>query len=226
MKKILIGLMLCFYAVSASAQDAEEAQNMGALAGAIMACGTASTQLYQFEEILSCYYRNTSPNEMVEKSLLTTYAKSKANTYNLQRKKSKKDCPASISAFSKMDIFKSELYSDGSVKTPEGRFLYPKGQRQLKIGATKVYPQPPQQTSVPQQQVQHQQPQYQQVQAQYQQPQQQVQYVQPQYQPPAPQMQEYVQPQESYQPQEQNPQALFQSLQQRARQQSQGQFQR
>lgn len=141
MFKFFPALLLALMPLTASAAAPSEPENLGALAGAVMACG-APRQLYQFEEIISRYFSNTSPSKAVEDDVMQTYAKSKAASFILQTKRRKTECPQIISDFSKMPIFRFELYTDGSLKTPEGRYLFPRGQKKLAPGAERVYPAP------------------------------------------------------------------------------------
>lgn len=120
-------------------QSGKDTESIGALAGVVLACG-AYRQLYQFEEILSRYFSNTAPSQAAEEASLRLYATAKANSYTFQRNRSKRDCPQTLADFSRMDIFRFELYSDGSIKTPDGKFLYPRGRKKLADGAERTYP--------------------------------------------------------------------------------------
>ena len=121
-----------------AADSVEEIEEMGNLAGIIMKC-KAYRSLYQFEEILSRYYSNTSSSEDAEKIKLRQYATAKAKTFSLFFKRDV-DCIEAVNEFTKMPIFKTELYSDGSLRMPDGKFLYPRGQKKLAAGAEKIYP--------------------------------------------------------------------------------------
>lgn len=133
---VCLGLAAPF---GAAAQSSGDIEGIGNLAGAIMACG-AHKPLYQFEEILSRYFSNTSPNQAAEEALMRRYATAKVSTYMIQRNRSKQECPQTVSDFTRMDIFKFELYSDGSLKTPDGKYLFPRGQKKLAADAVKIYP--------------------------------------------------------------------------------------
>ncbi len=140
MRFFLLFLIFLSSSFNAFAQSSKDTENIGTLAGVVLACG-AYRQLYQFEEILSRYFSNTAPNQAAEDASLRLYASAKANSYVLQRnKKNKRDCPQTIADFSKMDIFNFELYSDGSIKTPDGKFIFPRGQNKLAAGAQRTYP--------------------------------------------------------------------------------------
>ncbi len=140
MRKLLFFIAcLGLTAPSGAAAQSNDIEEIGNLAGAVMACG-AYKPLYQFEEILSRYFSNTSPNQAAEEALIRRYSAAKVSTFALQSKRSKDDCPQTVSDFTRMGIFKFELYSDGSLKTPEGKFLFPRGQKKLAADAVRVYP--------------------------------------------------------------------------------------
>lgn len=138
---LIFMIFLAPFNVSAQSQSGRDTESIGTFAGVVLACG-AYRQLYQFEEILSRYFSNTAPSQATEEAALRLYASAKANSYTFQRSRSKRDCAQTIADFSKMDIFKFELYSDGSIKTPDGKFLYPRGQKKLADGAERTYPKP------------------------------------------------------------------------------------
>lgn len=136
MRKTIVFFILAFFPLNAPAAEIN-AEDMGHLAGAVMACGAQRT-LYQFEEIISRYFSNTSPNAEIEKAQIREYATAKASTFSIYRSR-RDDCTRTISSFSQMPILRSELYSDGSLRLPDGKFLYPRGQTRLAKGAEKIY---------------------------------------------------------------------------------------
>ena len=138
MRKFIFIFMSFLLPFSIKAKETDT-ENMGALAGAVLACG-AYRQLYQFEEILSRYFSNTAPNKAAEEAEMQRYARSKATSYAFYRTRSKRDCSSTIATFIQMPVFKTELYSDGTIRTPEGKFLYPRGQKGLAKDAEKIYP--------------------------------------------------------------------------------------
>ena len=138
---LFIFMILCVpFHAAAQVQSSRDIESIGTLAGVVLACG-AHRQLYQFEEILSRYLSNTAPNQTAEESSLRLYATAKAASYTFQRNRSKQNCAQTIADFSKMPIFNFELYSDGTIKTPDGKFLYPRGQKGMAQGAQRTYPQ-------------------------------------------------------------------------------------
>jgi len=139
MRKIIAVLMLTLSPLNAlTAGQSDDAENMGHLAGVVLACG-AYKPLYQFEEIISRYFSNTAPNQEAEKTQIELYARAKASTFSIFKDR-KGECAQTIKEFTRMPIFNSELYSDGSLRLPDGKFLYPRGQKKLANGAEKIYP--------------------------------------------------------------------------------------
>lgn len=138
---IIAMFFLAPFNVSAQAPSGQDTENLGMLAGAVLAC-KAHRQLYQFEEILSRYFSNTAPSQAAEEAIMRIYAEAKAKSYVLQRKRSKQDCAQTVFDFSRMNFFKFELYSDGTLKDSNGKFLYPRGQNRLANGAERTYPKP------------------------------------------------------------------------------------
>lgn len=139
MHKAVVVLILSLFSFSASAAPkVNEAEEMGHLAGTVLAC-RAHRSLYQFEEILSRYFSNTAFSPDAEKAKIREYARAKADTFSIYKNR-KNDCSAIVNDFTRMPIFKTELYSDGSLRMPDGKFLYPRGQKKLAPDAKKIYP--------------------------------------------------------------------------------------
>lgn len=141
MRKTAIALLFSLLPLNVFAAPASnDAEEMGHLAGVILACGLYKP-LYQFEEILSRYFSNTAGGPEAEKAILKQYAQAKASAFNIYRQR-KSECAATINDFMRMPIFRSELYSDGTVRLPDGKFLYPRGKKKLAPDAQKIYPVP------------------------------------------------------------------------------------
>lgn len=143
MKKItlfFVGLF-SFVAPAAAQQRQSEPAQLGTVAGVAMACG-AYRQLYLYEEITSRLLSNTAANERVEKEMYKEYAIAKTNSFREQADRRKVPCSEAVDAFSKMPIFRFELYADGSLKTPEGRYLLPRRQKKFNPSAERLYPAP------------------------------------------------------------------------------------
>lgn len=141
MRGLLLLFLLSLTPFDAAARPAShDVEDLGAVAGAVLACG-AYKPLYQFEEILSRYFANTSANDVEEETLMRRYASSKASTFKLMRRRGD-NCGSTVSEFSRSKFFSFELYSDGSLRDPNGKFFYPRGQNGLAKDARKIYPAP------------------------------------------------------------------------------------
>lgn len=139
MRNVVAILILAFFPLNVfAAEPINDDEEMGHVAGIILACG-AYKPLYQFEEILSRYISNTSRNPEIEKARLRQYARAKLSSFTIYRNR-KDECVSAISDFTRMPIFKTTLYSDGSLRMPDGKFLYPRGQKKLAEKAEKIYP--------------------------------------------------------------------------------------
>ncbi len=142
MKAVIFAFLFCLsFSFPASAQEGgqSDAEQLGSVAGAAQAC-KAYKEVFTYEEIASRLISSMAANESVEKAMMTEYVKAKAQSFRLQRLQNRIPCSQLINAFMKMPIFKFELYSDGTLKTPEGKFLYPRGQKGLQPDAYRTYP--------------------------------------------------------------------------------------
>ena len=138
MKKFLTLISaILFLASNANAETMTEAQQFGTLAGVALACGS-TTVLYKYEEIVSRYFANTTPNETVEKELKNQYVHAKLNAYRGQKRKMR-DCAETLTVFANMPLMQFQLFSDGSLKTPQGKPLPPRGQKQIAPNAQRIY---------------------------------------------------------------------------------------
>lgn len=135
-KKIMLSLVWFLTVPQAQAETMSEAQQFGTLAGVALACG--SSALYKYEEIVSRYFANTTPNEAAEKELKNQYVRAKIAGYRLQKKKMT-DCSDTVVRFAQMPLMQFSLYSDGSLQTPQGQYLLPRGQKSILPSAVKIY---------------------------------------------------------------------------------------
>lgn len=136
MKNVFLFLTWFLTIPPAHAETMSEAQQFGTLAGVALACG--SSALYKYEEIVSRYFANTTPNETAEKELKNQYVRAKIAGYRLQKKKMT-DCSDTVVRFAQMPLMRFSLYSDGSLQTPQGQYLLPRGQTSIQPSATKIY---------------------------------------------------------------------------------------
>lgn len=137
MFKAVIIFFLSFLPFDAAAENRNEAEEMGHLAGMMYACNAHKT-LGRYEQIVSRYFSNTTRSSDAERAKLQLYVRAKADAYSLYRKKRKFNCAEMVNDFSSMPIFKTVVYSDGSLKMPDGKYLYPRGQKKLADDAKKI----------------------------------------------------------------------------------------
>lgn len=126
MKKILIFLMF-FYTSGLSAQTLNgmsEAEKLGSMAGIALACN-AGQKLDDFELISSYILSNQSVDDAQRNKALRQYAEAKLRAYNIQRDTEKSPCSEVLNHFYNQSIFDVTIYSDGSVKFPDGKILKP-----------------------------------------------------------------------------------------------------
>lgn len=133
----LLGLSFPLFANAQEQQS--DAEQLGSVAGAAQAC-KAYKDVFTYEEIVSRLIASMAGSESAEKIMMTEYVNAKALSFRDQLTQTRIPCGQLVNSFVKMPIFRFELYSDGTLKTPEGKFLYPRGQKSLQAGAYKTYP--------------------------------------------------------------------------------------
>lgn len=127
MKKFLLWAGICLIATSSWAQDKtlrnmSEAQLLGITAGTALACN-AGAKLDDFELIANRYIANQALNDAAEKRGYREYAQEKFNTYQEQKKNPQLTCAEVLDSFNSLPIFKTVVYADGSIKTPDGKII-------------------------------------------------------------------------------------------------------
>ena len=137
MKNLFLFLTWVLTIPPAHAEKMTEAQQFGMLAGVALACGS-TTALYKYEEIVSRYFANTAPNETVEKELKNQYVRTKVVGYREQKLKMS-DCGSTLNSFMRMPLMQFKLFSDGTLQTPQGQYILPRGQRQVNPAAQRIY---------------------------------------------------------------------------------------
>jgi len=138
--KTIIVFFAFLLSFSASAQERmNEAQQLGTLAGAAEACRLGRSQ-EAFEEIALRLIANKSVSDSDEDFSFKNYATAKAVAYKKQTEAPMVRCSEMAKAFTQMPLFRFELYSDGTLKTNDGEFIYPRGKKSKDPAATKVYP--------------------------------------------------------------------------------------
>ncbi len=121
---LLAGIVFPVSVNAASDLPQTEAQIMGTLAGAAWACG-ADKSLRNFEVISGNILLNKARTKKGQELAIEQYAEAKLNGYRAQKRLPKVKCDLVLERFEKQDIFNSTVMSDGSVKLPDGTWLYP-----------------------------------------------------------------------------------------------------
>lgn len=127
MKKFLWIVSVCFIATTALAQDKTlrnmtEAQLLGITAGTALACN-AGAKLDDFELIANRYIANQALNDAAEMQGYREYGREKFKTYQEQKKNPQLTCSEVLESFNALPIFKTVVYADGSLKTPDGKII-------------------------------------------------------------------------------------------------------
>ncbi len=127
MKKILLCVTTLLFATSVMAQsrtlnNMTEAQLLGITAGTALACN-AGAKLDDFELIANRYIANQAVNDTAEMKGYREYGEEKFKTYNEQKKNPQLTCAEVLASFNRLPIFKTVVYADGSIKTPEGKII-------------------------------------------------------------------------------------------------------
>ena len=139
MKAAAFVFLLFLSPVAASAQERmTEPQQLGTLAGLAEACRLPEKDV--FEEIALNLVANKSLNDKDEDFSFKSYATAKAVAYKNQTTSPEMRCSEIARSFSKMPVFRFELYSDGTIRTNDGMFIYPRGKKAKDPAATKIYP--------------------------------------------------------------------------------------
>ena len=130
MKKALF-LMFLFLPVICQAQSRTangltDAEKLAILAGAAQACQADRDKLINYEVIVSRILVNPTTSEQEETAVLTAYARKKFQVFNEQKAAPEMDCAEVLRRFDNLEIFKSVVYQDGTVKLPDGKVIKPK----------------------------------------------------------------------------------------------------
>lgn len=129
MKKALF-LMFLFLPVICQAQSRTangltDAEKLAILAGAAQACQADHDKLINYEVIVSRILVNPTTSEQEETAVLTAYARKKFQVFNEQKSAPEMDCAEVLRRFDNLEIFKSVVYQDGTVKLPDGKVIKP-----------------------------------------------------------------------------------------------------
>ena len=135
MLRLLIIAMLFVVATPAKAQMAyvDEARALGVVAGQGLACGSAKYDT--FELLARAIILTKSPSDAMQDKALRVFTEEKADVFVAKQLDNFADCANIVARFDAQDIFKATLYTDGTIKMPDGQILTPR----QPYDATKIY---------------------------------------------------------------------------------------
>ncbi|MBR5130163.1 MAG: hypothetical protein IKV03_02940 [Alphaproteobacteria bacterium] len=110
------------FADSRTLKGINENEQLGMMAGLALACN-AGGKLDDYELIASRIIANTSQTNLEQKKAERQYAEAKFKAYKEHKASPKAGCGEILESFSNLPIFRSVVYADGSVKTPDGKML-------------------------------------------------------------------------------------------------------
>lgn len=118
----------------------EEMQGLGELSGMGLACNASKYD--QFELLARAYLRSKATSDEEEEKGLREYTRAKVNYYRATQMNNFADCAQTRQIFDDQMIFKSVLYGDGTIKTPDGKIITPRepyDARKLYIKDPEIY---------------------------------------------------------------------------------------
>lgn len=139
MKKILYMILISgviatnAFAASRTLNGINETEQLGMTAGLALACN-AGGKLDDYELIASRIIANTAQTDLEQKKAERQYAEAKFRAYKEHKATPQAGCGEILESFSNLPIFKSVVYADGTIKTPDGKVLKPRA------GAKKMTP--------------------------------------------------------------------------------------
>lgn len=126
MRKFGLIFAICFFPFSLMSADPsvfDEAALLGTMAGLAETCGEKDKRIADFELIASRLIANKASSDKEEIRAYRRYAEEKATAIRKQKNNPKMSCNEVLRRFESMPIFKSVVYSDGSLKLSDGTFL-------------------------------------------------------------------------------------------------------
>ena len=122
----LMTSMLAFSNVVASQEDPtylEEVKALGLVAGQGLACKASKYETYEL--LARAYIISKASDDDMQEAGMRAYNSAKVNTYVNQRNESS-GCSQIRKRFDEQPLFKSTLYGDGTIKTPDGKIITPR----------------------------------------------------------------------------------------------------
>lgn len=119
---IVLCLSSSVWAGSRTLNGINENEQLGMMAGLALACN-AGAKLDDYELIASRLLANTAQTNAEQKQAERQYAEAKFKAYKQHKSSPQASCGEILESFSSLPIFRSVVYADGSVKTPDGKVL-------------------------------------------------------------------------------------------------------
>ncbi len=95
---------------------------LGMMAGLALACN-AGAKLDDYELIASRLLANTAQTNAEQRQAERQYAEAKFKAYKEHKASPQASCGEILETFNALPIFRSVVYADGSIKTPDGKIL-------------------------------------------------------------------------------------------------------
>jgi hypothetical protein len=150
MKKILpivVLLLFPWHLARGQVPYLEEVKALGVISGQGMACG--SSKHPTFEMLARAIMLTKAPTPQMLNEAAYIYSEEKADTYLSKQMDGYYQCDAIVRRFDNQDIFKINLYADGTLKMPDGQIITPrqpydasalyKADKQIEIKARAIY---------------------------------------------------------------------------------------
>ena len=120
----ILGVCLLSYSAwGAEPSVFDEAALLGTMAGLAETCGENAKRISDFELISARLIANKADSDDEEIKGYQRYAKEKVAASRKQKNNPQITCKEVLYRFENMPIFKSVVYSDGSLKLSDGTFL-------------------------------------------------------------------------------------------------------
>lgn len=124
---VVCAAIVFFPAISVNAASStylDEMRGLGELSGSGLACNAAKYD--QFELLARAYLRSEASSDEEEDNGLREYTRAKVSYYRSTQMNGFSDCAKTREIFDNQLIFKSVLYGDGTIKTPDGKIITPR----------------------------------------------------------------------------------------------------
>lgn len=127
MKKFCFYFLMTFFPLSgafcAEPDFLTEAETLGEVAGEGLACQASKYSTYEL--LARAYITTKAPTNELLVQGLKAYANAKVSSFVSSANNAFADCNVNASRFDNQTIFKTVLYGNGTLKTPDGKILKP-----------------------------------------------------------------------------------------------------